>query len=242
MKALEVASAGPNALNIVLEDDVSFDPNNVFKMIETAIKKYEAGAIMFLGLPNNGRPASDGQIDVVPTREFFEILPYNDSYMIDAEAAKKLYDAFMPIRFITNINMTLAIERSGVKSYQTIPNIFVDGTKIGIFTSSLNPNNVLMFNADYMKLREIATKPGEISAEDRVTVEKICTQSPCAPHPDFQYMRALYLQKMGEYKEAAKTYKSAHETYERNTCIINHESAFLKDYIKTFKHLQTTTA
>jgi hypothetical protein len=239
VKVLEVAAGqtGEN-INIIMEDDVSFDPSNVFKNIESAIAKYTAGSILFLGLPNNGRQVPAGQYEAVPTREFFEVIPYNDSYMVDGEAAKKLFDAFMPIRFITNINMNLAIEKSGVKSFQTVPNVFVDGSKIGIFTSSLNPNNVLMFNADYMKLREIATKAADVTSEEKGIVEKICAQSPCAQHPDFQYMRALFLQKTGDFKEAAKTYQTAHEIYERNTCIINHESAFLKDYIKVFKHLQ----
>lgn len=238
IKVLEVISQqeGNDDINIVLEDDVSFDPSNVYNLIEKAITAYTKESIMFLGFPNDGQKRV-GDMNVLPTKQFFEIIPYNDSYMIDKEAAQKLYNNMMPIRFITNINLNLAIEKSGISSYQVVPNIFVDGSKIGIFTSSLVPNNVLMFNADYMKLRDIATK-GSLESQDKEIAEKILSGSPCAQHPDFQYMKAIYQEKTGDYNGAIETYKYAYDIYNKNLCIINHESNFLKDYIKVHKHVQ----
>jgi len=237
VKVLEVVSQqSEDDINIILEDDVSFDPSNVYNLIEKAIAAYTKESIMFLGFPNDGQKR-EGAMNVLPTKQFFEIIPYNDSYMLDKEAAQKIYTNMIPIRFITNINLNLALEKSGVVSYQTVPNIFVDGSKIGIFTSSLVPNNVLMFNADYMKLREIATKRS-LESQDKEIAEKILAGSPCAQHPDFQYMKAIYLEKTGDYNGAIETYKSAYDIYNKNLCIMNHESNFLKDYIKVHKHVQ----
>jgi hypothetical protein len=239
MKAIEVAAqCGDNELCLILEDDISYDATKVLKSIETVIAMYQQESIVFLGLPNNKPDVKDTILE--PTSELFEVIPYNDSYLIDRYAAKKLFDTYLPIKFINNIQMTIAIQTSGIKSYQAIPNVFVDGSKLGIFTSSLNVNNILMFNGDYMKIRSIATKDGEdgASKEDGELVKSLCDKSPCAPHPDFQYMKALYLCKTGSYQESLNIFKAAHEVYTKNMCIMNHESSFLKDYMKVYKYIQ----
>jgi len=240
VKVLEVISQQDSSenINLVLEDDVTFDGSAMFGVLEKALAAYVPGSIMFCGLPHNS-PYIEGEFKIVPTKGIFDIIPYNDSYMIDGTAAKKLYDAMMPIRYVTNINLSCAIEKCGIESFLSVPNIFVDGSKVGMFTSSLNANNVLVFNGDYMKVRDVTLKPGNALSDKEIKeIETICNTSQCAPHPDFQYMRALFLSKIGRYEEAAKVYESAMDTYNRNLCIVNHESSFLKDYLKVFKYIQ----
>ena len=239
LKALEVVSqTESDELSLILEDDVSYDQSTVMKQIEKVIELYQDNSIVFLGLPNNKPQIKE--IIIEPTSNLFEILPYNDSYILDKVTAKALFEQFLPIKYVNNIQLTTAIQSANVKSYQCIPNIFVDGSKLGTFTSSLNVNNVLMFNADYMRIRSIAMKePVDITNEDKEIVRVLSTQSPCAPHPDFQYMKAVFLTKIGNYEDAEATYQSAHDTYSRNLCIMNHESQFLKDFMALYKNMQS---
>lgn len=235
-KALEViAQSEDNSINIILEDDVSFDTKTIFDKLEEVIDKYEPGSIVFLGMPNNNTQTS--KLQLVPTDQLFEVLPYNDSYLVDKTAAKKLLESFLPIKFIANIQMSIAIKKAGIKCYQTIPNIFVDGSKLGIFTSSMNANNILVFNPDYMKIREIVNKDF-ITSADKSIAEQLFANSPCAPHPDFQYLRAQYYSKLEDYKTALKVYQDTYDVYSKNMCIVNHESNFLKEFMRTYKHLQ----
>ena len=239
-KALEViAQSEDNSINLILEDDVSFDPKTVFSKLEEAIQKYEPGSILFLGMPNNNPQAKE--INIVPTEQLFELLPYNDSYLVDKTAAKKLLDSFLPIKFITNLQLSLTIKKADVKCYQTIPNIFVDGSKLGIFTSSMSANNVLVFNGDYMKIREIINKD-EITPEDRAIAEQLFANSPCSPHPDFQYLKGQYYVKEKDYKKALDIFQGAYDVYTKNMCIMNHESQFLKEYMRTYKHMQSISS
>lgn len=237
LKALEVISSmDDDSLNLVLEDDVSYDPNTVISHLCEVIKQYTEGSVIFLGLPNNKQDART--MTLQPTTDLFELLPYNDSYILDKVAAKKLYESYLPIKFPNNIQLSVAIQRANVSSYQTVPNVFVDGSKLGIFTSSLTVNNVLMFNTDYMKLRTLATEKKELKPEDEQLANQLCEKSPCAPHPDFQYMKALYLTKAAKYNEALMAYEAAHTMYMKNMCILNHDSNFLKDYMCLYKHIQ----
>ncbi len=239
LKVLDVVSQlDEDCLNLVLEDDISYDQDRVMKLLEDAVAKYKKGSIMFLGLPNNAQVGQNTtRVEVAETRKLFELLPYNDSYLIDTSAAKKLYENFLPVKFATNIQFSHVLEKTGVESYQTIPNIFVDGSKLGMFTSSLNVNNVLIFNNDYMKLREIVNKE-KVSDDDRKIAFELCVKSPCAPHPDFQYLKALFECKLGAFEQALKSFENAKEMYSRNMCIMNHESQFLKDFMRTYKYMQ----
>ncbi len=236
-KALEViAESDDDCIGLVLEDDVSFEQKTVFQQIEKALSKYETGSILFLGLPNNTPDVKE--LQVVPTQQLFELLPYNDSYLIDKSTAKKILAQFLPIKFIGNVQFSLAIRRAGVTSVQAVPNIFVDGSKLGLFTSSMNANNVLVFNPDYMRLREIVLKD-KITEEDKSVAEQLISNSPAAAHPDFQYQKALLYAKLGLPDAAQQIFENAHQIYSKNLCIMNHESQFLRDYMKVFKNLQT---
>ena len=237
LKALEVImnDCPDGSLNLVLEDDVSFDPNQICGILDKAMKLYETGSMLFLGLPNNRQNVQE--MVSIPTKELFEIIPYNDSYLIDKATATTIANAWLPIKYLTNIQFTHVAEKAGVRTMQTIPNVFVDGSKIGMFTSSINPNNILMFNHDYMQLRELAMKEEELTEDEKNKGLKLI-EAPISQHPDFMYITGLFHQKIGEYEKALKIYENTHEMYKRNMCIINHESQFLKDYIKIHKHFQ----
>jgi len=235
-KALEViAESDDNTISLVLEDDVSFDPKTMFQQLEKAIKMYQTGSIMFLGLPNNTPDVKE--LQVIPSQQLFEILPYNDSYLIDKITAKKILSAFLPIKFVANLQFSIAIRKAEVNCTQTVPNIFVDGSKLGLFTSSMNANNILVFNPDYMRLRDIVSKE-EIKATDKSVAEQLIANSPCGAHPDFQYLKALYYNKIGESKTAQQAFEGAYQVYSKNLCILNHESQFLKDFMRLYKDLQ----
>ena len=239
-KALEyIANADDDTLNIVLEDDVVYE-EKVCLLLERMFKNLPTDYDMiFLGLPGKTEVTNRNEIKYVNTPEVFRVLPYTDSYLITKDAAKRLYDAYLPIKFAGNVHLSYLIEKTGMKTLTALPNIFIDGSKYGAFLSTLNPNNALVFNQDFIRIKSTAMKDTDITPEEKQICDKIISESPIQGHPDFMYAKAQYLLRFKRVKEAEKLFEHAFNVYTANNCIVNHESMFLKDYIRMHKHNQT---
>lgn len=238
-KVLEEISrdSAPNDINIVLEDDILYEEKicmTLEKLIDTLLSSYD---VIFLGLPSNLDVKNRQEIRFQPTKDVFRVLPYCDSYIVSKDGAKKLYDNYLPIRFVNNVQLSYVLEKTNAESLIGLPNAFMDGSKFGIFLSSLNPNNQLLFNNDYMQTRNLLASDGT-NPKEKEYLDKVFKESPLNAHPDFMALKAVHLSKQGNYKEALDLYESTLKIYQSNNCILNHESQFLKDYIKLFKNIQ----
>lgn len=237
-KALEeiVNNTDEGDINIILEDDVLYEDKmcmNLEKIINDLPEVYD---IVFLGLPSNVDPKKRNEVKFQPYREMFKVLPYSDSYILSKAGAKKLYDNYLPIKFVTNVQLSYTLDKIKMEGLIAIPNIFMDGSKFGMFLSVLNPNNNLMFNNDYMKIRMALNE--ELTPQSKEMLEKTFKESPIRVHPDFQHLQALYLTKIQKYDEAQKVFEDALKVFQGNNCILNHESQFLKDYLSIYKYMQ----
>jgi hypothetical protein len=224
----------PNTdLHLVIEDDMLFG-DDLCKVLNTVISKISDQPIVFLGLPSN----ESGDIDIKETSAQFNIIPLVDSYIINYDTAKMISDNIFPIKFTTVFQFNYILQKCSVKSFQSSRNVFVNGSKYGMFVSSLNPNNSLVFNKDYVTLLEIVNRASN-TADDSIVVAKMQRESPIAKSPDFMYLIAKFHIKEKNYKEAEKVLSEAYNIALSNNGIVNHESAMLKDFITLFKHLQS---
>ena len=135
-----------------------------------------------------------------------------------------------------------ALHIASIKAFKDGINIFMDGSKYGLFLSVLNPNNALLFNNEYMKAKILNDKGiNDLSANDKKDLEKIFKESMIAGNPDLMHLHALYKIKNNNFKEAEEIFENALKVYQAYNCILNHESQFLRDYIKNYKNLQIMT-
>lgn len=238
-KALEEISkeSGENDINLILEDDILYEDKVCMLLERLADELPSDFDVLFTGLPSNVEHKNRNEFKFQKTKEIFRVLPYCDSYFVSKAGATKLYENYLPIRFINNIQLSYVIEKANVQSTLVLPNIFMDGSKFGMFLSTLNANNQLLFNNDYMQTKMIISKDDH-SQQEKDYLTKVLKESPLNAHPDFMALKALYLTKCGSYKDAQEVFESALKIYQANNCILNHESQFLKDYIKLFKHIQ----
>ena len=236
-KIIKESNDDPTEINIVLEDDILYE-ERIFISLEKVIRQLPVSFdLIFLGLPTNVEVRNKSDIFFQNTSEVFKILPYCDSYIISKEAAKKLYESYMPCKFLTNIQLSYLIDKYQLKSQLVAPNIFMDGSKFGLYSSSLNPNNSLMFNGEYNALKALLSKE-QLSDEEQTGINQLFKSSAIAQNPDFCYLKAQFFTKIGQYKEAQQCYEETYNKYKMLNTIINHESQFLKDYIRIYKHLQ----
>lgn len=238
-KALEeiVNSSNENDINLVLEDDILYE-DKMCMMLERLVDNLPSDFDMvFLGLPNNINTSNKTTVRFQATKDLFRVLPYCDSYIVSKTAARKLYDNYLPIKFVNNVQLSYMIEKLELNSLIAIPNIFMDGTKFGVFLSVLTPSNQLLFNNDYMTARAILSNEN-VDVESQTKLDNVFANSLVRNHPDMMHLKGLYLSKHSNYNEAKDVFESALKIYQDNNCVLNHESQFLKDYIKMYKDIQ----
>lgn len=217
---------------LILEDDAVFQDITIAYLTAVAKQmKEEQQGIVFLGLPSIKEYESITIHEVAETA----MVPLIDSYFITKATAKRMLEAFLPIRFTGVIQMNYIIRKLGMKVFQSSKPVIINGSRYGLFPSTLNPNNTLIYNPDYMELVDIFKK-GDKSAIPRV--QQLQESSVTAKSPDFMHLIAKIYTAHGMYQEAQKVYMDAYNTALTNGSIVNHESSMLKDFIRLFKHLQ----
>ena len=219
--------SGPS---LIVEDDViqgSDMPGVIARTLEDS--SVEWGVIM-LGLP--GR-----EVGLTRLADTYPVLPMCDSYLVTPSAAATLAAAFLPLRFSTNVQLSYLFEAAGVAAYMTTPNAFVDGSKYGVYASTVSANNPLILNRHYMEARAILLDDERWAKEGDSVLGIICN-NPFKNHPDFVHLRAVYEQRKAGGRASELVFSTALKLYEENNCILTNESEFLRNYLAIFADLQ----
>lgn len=242
-EAIQKASELPSGhIAMIIEDDCLHGDDvdlKLFNSIQKLQLRKEEWDVCFLGLP---QPANDQKSQsefMRPVQDVYKLQPVVESYIVRPETAKKVHNAFSPIRFSTNIQFSyIAYKHPDIKIMMTTNNVFIDGTKYGVYISTIEPNNKLFLNTDFNKLYQITHKE-TLSDEDvkvaRSTLEAIKFKE----HPDVIALEALLEMKIGSYEKSKELYEKAHSIYTGNDSILNNESEFLLQYTRIFKFTQS---
>lgn len=236
---------------LVLEDDIVYGDDISKKLPDTiALLKTvtESWDIVMLGTPAVHTVVDGSPMEITEVKKMFRIMPCCDSYIINPNSASKLVSKFIPIRLCSNIQFSYINEQHpDVNIMMTIPNIFVDGSKLGIYISNVTPNNKLFLNKEYNKLYNLLNRDtsgacagacaGQLTAEELAEVEKGLKEIRFANHPDIMYLNALYHMKLGKPKEAENIFTQAYQIYQQNDAVINNESEFLLNYMRVYRDL-----
>jgi GR25 family glycosyltransferase involved in LPS biosynthesis len=223
--------------SIIIEDDIIFNDDiteNLHNILNNLPENFD---VMFLGLPASKQDENTPYYQSL--KEVFKLLPCCDSYLITKKAATMLNEYFLPIKFQNNIQLSYLFTKLDLETYLSIPNIFIDGSKLGLYFSSLEVNNRLIFNQDYVLLTQLLSKK-ELTDEDKKEIDKAFLDVKLKTNPEFYYLKALYETKKGNYIYALAIFNYAYDIYESNGAILNNQSTFLRDFMKTFKYLQKT--
>lgn len=226
MHALQAAANGQDAdITLVLEDDVAFK-DTVVEDLATAISNFKGG-LTFLGTPPMMQPAALG---VQPFSQVYKVAPCCDSYLVDRATATRLLKEMVPIRFPTNIQLSYAIACSGIEATIAVPNVFVDGSKLGLYLSSVDANSKMVFNEAFVR----AAQSLDSLDFDPSIFESIEPKW----HPELLHLRAQHETKKANYEGARALYEQAVSLYDAHGGIIDNSSELLRNFMRLFRHLQ----
>jgi GR25 family glycosyltransferase involved in LPS biosynthesis len=218
---------------VVLEDDVLYN-DDVAKVLKTTIaNRPEPCDLLFMGLPSTktGTPES---IAYESGTNIFKSLPSCESYAMTLKGANLLLAKFLPIRFPTHIQLTYTIKvLNACEMHVCSPNVFVDGSKIGVYMSSIEQNNFLMWNSDYNKMNKMMVQGSPIAE-----IMDVYNAAHFKEHPDFQYLAAQAYAKAGDHEKSNEFFDKAFNVYTSEKCVMSPDCMFMKDYVKIFRYKQ----
>ena len=217
-------------IHLVIEDD-SLKQSTEADFLDKAMTTFssEKLSVMFLGIPP-GVAARNGKQLV---SDVYNALPCCDSYFITPKAAKTTLEHFTPLKFPTNIQLTYALAKAQVITYMSAPAIFVDGSKLGVFASTIDSNNRLVFNGHFVAIAK--------AIQDNLpeeTIDALFTKAEPKWHPEFMHLQASYEKNKGNFRQAEQYYSEALNQYIAFGGIIDNQTELLRDFMRLYRHLQ----
>jgi hypothetical protein len=200
-KALEMIRDGKAKINFIIEDDIMI----IDEFADNFLNLLEKIKTLDFDLIFTSVAINDNSIDYkfLNSLEYFKVLISKSSYFITKDCATKLLPYFDKVKFNYKINLSYYIweNKDTIKSLIFNKNIFFEGSKIGLFTTSVNNNNFLYQNGEYVKLAQLIGNNEYLDDETVKKAEEIYNSSG-KNNADFQHSLGLVYYKNKDYKKA----------------------------------------
>jgi len=221
--------------HLVLEDDaiISNDYiNNIEETFKNIFNKTFANwDILFTCLPFPFMKETT-KLEMVSTTDHFKFLINKSSYFIKKNICKELYDFTKIIKFSHKDMLSRFIyEKPNYKYMFLNKNIILEGSKIGIVPTTINNNNFLFQNNNYIELINISNKQ-KIEKKDIDECEKIyeasCKQFLSA---DMMHIMGIIYYKYNDYDKSKEFFNNALENTKMHNISLYQTSELLNNTI-----------
>jgi len=238
LKALEMIKNSNTKYNYIIEDDfIIIDEfrNNFLELLDKI--KITDFDLLFTSIAVN---ENSNEFKFLNSSDFFKVLIAKSSYFISNNCASKLLDFFNKIRFTYKIHLSYFIfqNKNSIKSLIFNKNILFEGSKIGLFTTSVNNNNFLYQNGEYVKLTQFIGNNEYIDDDIIKKAEEIYNNSG-KNNPDFQHTMGLLYYKNKNYKKAKDILIDAVNNIKKNDGLITPQNETLNNCINMHQFEQS---
>jgi hypothetical protein len=195
------AAATIKEFHLIMEDDVILLKDYIANISEL-IDDLNSDATADWDILFNCLNVVNNPEKYININQLYNIIISKSCYIIrNAEMCEKLYDATNTFKL--NIKLTLSKflkdNNYTAMSYNKIT--FIEGSKLGLYPSAVNPNNYLFLNNNYISLKQLSDKK-EPTDEDIKNAEKIYGDSLNIPSIDIQGLMGTIYFNHKDYKKA----------------------------------------
>lgn len=238
LKALELIKQSNTKLNFIIEDDIIIIDEFVNNLLEflTRITTLDYD-IVFTSISINDNSAD---YKFLKSIDYFKVLIAKSSYFITKECAEKLSEYMKKIRFTYKLNLSYYIyeNKETIKSYIFNKNIFFEGSKIGVFTTSVNNNNFLYQNGEYVKLTQLVGNT-EYLDDNTVKIAEDIYNNSGKNNPDFQHTLSLIYYKNKNFIKAKEILIEAVNNIKKNEGLLTQQNETLNNCINMHQFEQS---
>jgi hypothetical protein len=212
LHAYDIIKKSKTKHNYIIEDDIILldDHNNNFDNFIKSFHTFEYDILLTcLAIDSD----NNEQINILPISSYFKILLTKNSYFITPETADKIFEYMNVIRFPMKLSLSKFIfdNKDKLKLVMLNKHTIFEGSKIGIFPTTVNTNNNLIQNNSYITLTTMYNN----NETDLNKVYKHYMDFG-KDNPDFLHILGLLYYKNKRYKEAIEFLKLAVINFKKN--------------------------
>lgn len=168
-------------------------------------------------------------------RDVTNILPSKDAYFLSKRAARVFLDQSEIIKFnMRNQLSYMLFKNPSLNAKYFSKRIMLEGSKVGMYASSLNANNILIYNAEYMQLLKML---GDEEVDVR-NVRAVYRKIAHLQSADIMHIYAVLLYKGREIKEAQDALLDAIELAKKQQGVLNCNSDLINNTINIHEFTQ----
>jgi hypothetical protein len=195
--------------------------------------------IAFLGLSSTDPQWRDQPLALLPTRESYKSLPCKESYVIRRGFCENLIKEFSgPLTFGLRTQLSYVIHKNpDIQAVYPSKRIFVDGSKVGTCPSAVHPNNLLLFNHEYMELWKML-RVSDTGGVDLNAAKSLYKSVEGLKNPDIMHVYGILLYRAGRADEAADILMDAIDQMQKQQGILCSRSDVLNNLINMYQSLQ----
>ena len=236
-KAYNFIKNSNNKHNLIIEDDVLLpeEHNDNFSNCLKLLNNIEYD-ILFTCISNNNENAK--KINIELSTVHFKVLPTKSSYFLTAEMASKLYDYLTIIRFTIKTSLAKYVydNKNNLQSYILNKHTFIEGSKLGTFSSVVNPTNFQIQNNHYIQMIEFYNTYDK----DNTVFEKALDHFNKfgKGNPEFSHLMGLLYYKTNDHNKALEYMKDAVFHFKKKEGYIPQFNEILNNCINMHKFCQ----
>lgn len=232
MKAYEIIKNSKTKHNFIIEDDIILlnEYINNFNDFLQLLKKIEYDIILTCLSVND----DNAKIDILLSSVYYKFLITKNSYFITPETAEKLFNYVNIIRFpIKNLLSKFIFDnKSTLKSYILNKHTIFEGSKLGLFPTSVNSNNHLIQNNNYIEFINMLNNNEDINIATQYYMNY------GKDNPDFQYILGLIYYKNNKIKESIDILLNAIINLKKNEGFIPQYNDLINSFINISQFAQ----
>ena len=216
---------------MIIEDDAFFLPEAGVQGLQDVLANTDHTAYDFLTLSMSQPGAA-----LHDFRESGKILPSKEAYFVSHRAARVLYEQSETIKmsmryqmsYILHTNPSLRVMFPGTRA-------FIEGSKLGVFPSTVHNSNVLIYNKEFMELWQfVASEAPPPAREIREIYKKVRHMR----NPDMAHLYGVLLYKANELQEAQDVMLEAIEFMKEKQGLLSFRSELLMNTINIHEFTQ----
>lgn len=198
MKDAEAADDG-TVMNLIMEDDIVVLKDYINNIVELIgdLNPRDDWDILFTCLNIVDNPEKFLDIN-----KLYNIIISKACYIIKSrQLCEKLYAATNTFKLNIKLTLSKFVKDNNYKAISYNRITFIEGSKLGIHPTSVNPNNYLFLNNNYIALKRLADKK-DVTESDIKDAEKMYSESQNIPSVDIQNLMGIIYLNYKDYKKA----------------------------------------
>lgn len=230
-------------LYLIIEDDMVILQDclkNFEDLLKLDHKKIDWDLII-LGLSKNIDTSNTQKLEnIKELSDTGKVLPSKEAYFIRKNVATKLLAEFQKYRFTYRIQLSWFIHNnSDIKVYYPSKRTTVDGSKLGLFTSSIHSNNILTFNNEYMQMYNYLSMSKEDIQKNMQSITDLYKTVKGLNSCDFTHLYGLLKIKADSLREGEEILLEALDQVRKSQGLLNGRSDLANNLVELYRHLQT---